>query len=202
VTEVRRAQGGRIRWWRFVAVFAAAAIGAGGLMFAMARGALAVSFAVAGTPVKVSANLLRGVGFVAFGGVDHELSGRQHPVEVNGFRRVTLYGFCQSVVTPHVPFLGDVTLLTTSPSSTGTNLVTDIEFLAGDITYDDLDINIDASTVFKGPPGLRGVPGTFGTQADAVTVHNLRNVAWATTAATLYQPGMVTRVLIGRHECF
>ncbi|GDY31786.1 DUF6230 family protein [Gandjariella thermophila] len=202
MVEATGTQGGRIRWRRFLAVFAAAVISAGGLMFGMARGALAVSFAVAGMPFKVSADLLQGFGFVTFGAVDRELTGRLHPVQVNAFRQVTLYGFCQSIVTPHVPFIGDVTLLTTAPSSTGVNLVTDLEFLAGDVTYNNVDVNIDASTVFKGPPGVRGVPGTSGAQANAVTVRNLRNVAWATTAGTLHQPGMVTRVLIGRHECF
>jgi hypothetical protein len=193
---------GRIRWRRFLAVFVAGLLGAGALMVGMVQGALAVSFAVAGTPLKVSADLLRGFGFVAFGAVDREVSGKLHPVAVNAFRRVFLNGFCQSVVTPNVPFIGDVTLRVVAPSVSAVNLVTDLVVISGDVSYQDIDINIDASTVTAGPPGVRGLPGTSGTQAQAVTVHNLRQIAWATTAGTLNLNGMVTTVLPGRHECF
>lgn len=171
-------------------------------MFAMSQGALAVSFAVAGTPLKVTADLLKGFGFVAFGTVDRELSGRVHPVLVNGFRRVHLENFCQSIVTPHVPLVGDVTLLVTARTSDATNLLTDIEFISGDVSYENIEINRDASTLTLGPPGAVGAPGTTGSQATTVVVRNLRQVSWAVVAGTLHQEQMVTRVLRGRHECF
>ncbi|GDY32737.1 DUF6230 family protein [Gandjariella thermophila] len=193
---------GRIRWRHFLAIFVVGLAGASALVLGMARGALAVSFAVASTPVKVSADLLRGFGFVAYGVVDRELNGTPHPVVVNGFRKLFLNGFCQSIVTPHVPLIGDVTLRVTAPAVESENSVADLAFIAGDVTYEHIEVNIDASIVTAGPPGARGVPGTSGTQAAAVVVRNLREVQWASTAGRLHLSGMVTTVLPGRHECF
>jgi hypothetical protein len=193
---------GRIRWRHFLAVFVSGLLGAAALMVGMAQGALAVSFAVSGTPLKISADLLRGYGFVAFGTVDHEINGRLHPVVANGFRRTVLTGFCQSILTPRVPFIGDVTLRTTAPVTSAVNLVTDVAFISGDTTYQNVEINRDASTLTAGPPGVRGLPGTTGTQAQAVIVAHLRQISWATVAGTLTLNGMVTTVQRGRHECF
>lgn len=201
MTDVPERPAGRIRWRRFLGVFAAGAIGAGGIMVAIAQEALAVSFAVAGTPLKVTADQLHGKGFAAYGIVDHEINGRLHPVLVNAFRRATLDNFCQSVVTP-VPILGLVTLRTTSPHVYAENLGVDVETIFGDVTYYDVEINRDASTLTEGPPGARGVPGTSGIQAAAVTVRNLKQIAWATVADTLRLGDSTTRVLVGNHSCF
>jgi hypothetical protein len=192
---------GRIRWRRFIAVFTAGFLGAVGLMVAVANDALAVSFAVAGVPLKISADLLKGSGFVAFGTVDHEVDGTLHPVVVNAFRHAHLKGFCQSVVIP-APIIGPVTLRVTSPDVSAVDLVTDAQVIHGDITYTDVENNIDASTVTEGPRGLRGARGTSGTQADEVVVRDLRQIAWATTAETLHLENSTTIVLPGRHDCF
>ncbi|MFD2422469.1 DUF6230 family protein [Amycolatopsis pigmentata] len=192
---------GRIRWRRFLAVFTAGFFGAVGLMVAVAQDALAVSFAVAGVPLKISADLLRGNGFVAFGTIDREVDGTLHPVVVNAFRHAHLDEFCQSVVMP-APFIGPVTLRITSPDVSAEDLVTDAQVIRGDITYKDIETNIDASTVTEGPRGVRGARGASGTQADEVIVKNLRQVAWASTAETLHLERSTTVVLPGRHDCF
>jgi Family of unknown function (DUF6230) len=192
---------GRIRWRRFLAVFTAGFLGAVGLMVAVAQDALAVSFAVAGVPLKISADLLRGNGFVAFGTIDHEVDGTLHPVVVNAFRHAHLDGFCQSVVMP-APIIGPVTLRITSPDVSAEDLVTDAQVIHGDITYKDIETNIDASTVTEGPRGVRGARGASGTQAEEVIVNNLRQIAWASTAETLHLAHSTTVVLPGRHDCF
>ncbi|TVT40958.1 cholesterol esterase [Amycolatopsis rhizosphaerae] len=201
MTDVPERPAGRIRWRRFLGIFAAGAIGAGGIMVAIAQEALAVSFAVAGTPLKTTADQLNGYGFVAYGAIDHEINGRLHPVLVNAFRRATLDNFCQSVTTP-VPILGSVTLRTTAPHVYAENLGVDVELILGTVTYHDVEINRDASTLTDGPPGARGVPGTSGTQAAAVNVKDLRQIAWATVADTLRLSDSKTIVLIGNHPCF
>src|SRR3954463_6393290 len=74
-TPVKDAQGnlvqGRTRWRRFAAVMAPAAVAAGAIVFGMANGAIAASFAVSGTSFKVSATELDGTGFVQYGGLAH-----------------------------------------------------------------------------------------------------------------------------------
>lgn len=197
-------QRGRTRWLRFLAVFAAGGVGAGVLMVGMSQGALAASFAVSGTSFKSSADALRGQGLVQFGGVDPG-AGAAHPVVVNGFRSATLDNFCQSVFMPNAPVVGDVTLRITAGGAgamAADNLVVGLDQLAGDLTLTDPQIGIDAGALTKGPAGVRGVPGTFGIQADSVSIGSLKQTAWSTTAQTIRFRGMGMTVKLGRSECF
>lgn len=204
MVEVAAEQGGRTRWRRFLAVLAAGGVGAGALMVGMSQGALAASFAVSGSSFKVSADTLKGQGLVQFGGLDQG-SGASHPVVVNGFRSATLDNFCQSVFMPRLPVVGDLTLRITAGGPGGMaadNLVVGLSELAGDLTLDGPQIGVDAGQLTKGPAGTRGIPGTFGIQADSASIRALRQTAWSTTAQTIRFKGMGLSLKPGRSECF
>ncbi len=195
---------GRTRWARFVGVLGIGAVGAGVLLVGMSQGALAASFAVSGTNFKVAASNLEGKGFVQFGGVDAG-AGKVHVVAVSGFRSATLDKFCQSVFVPGMPIVGDVTMRITAADEDGMSadhLVVGLTDLNGDLVLGNPEIGIDANKVTKGPDNLRGLPGSFGLQADTATITNLQQTAWSTTAQTIRFKGMNLTIRQGKQECF
>jgi hypothetical protein len=180
------------------------AVGAGVLLVGMSQGALAASFAVSGTNFKVAASNLEGKGFVQFGGVDAG-AGKVHVVAVSGFRSATLDKFCQSVFVPGMPIVGDVTMRITAADQDGMSadhLVVGLTDLNGDLVLGNPEIGIDANKVTKGPDNLRGLPGSFGLQADTATITNLQQTAWSTTAQTIRFKGMNLTIRQGKQECF
>ncbi len=195
---------GRTRWARFVGVLGIGAVGAGVLLVGMSQGALAASFAVSGTNFKVAASNLEGKGFVQFGGVDAG-AGKVHVVAVSGFRSATLDKFCQSVFVPGMPIVGDVTMRITAADQDGMSadhLVVGLTDLNGDLVLGNPEIGIDANKVTKGPDNLRGLPGSFGLQADTANITSLQQTAWATTAQTIRFKGMNLTIRQGKQECF
>src|SRR5689334_14393306 len=130
------------RWKRF-AMVAVPAFGVSGLILGLtAEGALAASFAVAGTNFRISADRLVGTGMVQYGTVDVGGNGAKHPVAVNGFKSVDIYSLCQSMVVPS-PF-GDMTIKLNAGSKTDpvkvTNMVTDLDLLEGNVTFNNPNI--------------------------------------------------------------
>jgi hypothetical protein len=189
---------GRVRWRRFAAIFIPAFIAIGAMVIFAAQGALGVSFAISGVQFTVTADKLTGTGFEQFGTVDATASGAQHPVIVSAIGSATLNGLCQSVdLSPLPAFLK----LTAGGSGTGgasaDNLVVDATNLAGgSATFSNIHIGQDPTT-FSAIPGFNPqahsntpLQGTFGQQADSVTISNLRQTAYATTAGTFTLPGL------------
>jgi hypothetical protein len=171
----------------------------------MSQGALAASFTVSGTSFKVGADNLTGKGFVQFGGVDAGANGQVHVVAVSGFKTASLDKFCQSVYVPGMPIVGDVTLRITADGVGGMsadNLVVNLTDLSGDLVLGNPDIGVDASKVNKGPENLRGLPGSFGLQADSASISKLQQTAWSTTAQTIRFKGMNLTIRQGKQECF
>ncbi|MFD9703727.1 DUF6230 family protein [Lentzea sp. NPDC059081] len=195
---------GRTRWARFVGVFGIGTVGVGALLFGMSQGALAASFAVSGTNFKVSSDSLTGQGFVQFGGVDAG-AGQVHVVAVSGFKTATLDKFCQSVFVANMPIVGDITLRITADGAGGMsadNLVVNLTDLSGDLTLGNPEIGVDANKVNKGPENLRGLPGSFGLQADSANITGLKQTAWSTTAQTIRFKNMNLTIRQGKQECF
>src|SRR5947209_14384286 len=131
---------GRTRWRRFAVVTVPAVGLAGAIVFGMANGAIAASFAVSGSSFKVSADTLDGDGFVQYGGLAVDKAGHQHPVAVSGIKSATLTNLCQSVVGP-----GGVTLVIRAGTqkgnpATATDLLIDMSQLTGDATFTNIDI--------------------------------------------------------------
>ena len=193
---------GRTRWRRFAVVTAPAVLLAGVIVFGMANGAIAASFAVSGSTFKVSADELVGTGFVQYGGLAVDKAGKQHPVAVSGIGKATLTNLCQSVVAP-----GGISLVIRAGTqegspATATDLLIDMEQLSGDASFTNIDIGMDASSLKKGPSGAVGVPGGFGQQADSVTIKHLRQIAWSTSAGTFNLNGLDLHVSLTGEQCF
>jgi hypothetical protein len=176
---------GRVRWRRFGIVVIPAALLAAGLVTLTAKGAVAASFSVSGQQFTVTSSQLNGTGFEQFGSTYKETNGKEQPVAVSVIRNATLANLCQSV-----KVLGMTLRITAGSGSTpvtASNLVVGATDLSGNATFTNINVGQDASTLNQA--GLTGQPGTFGQQASAVSISNLHQVAWSTTAGTFKLPG-------------
>ena len=190
------------RWRRF-AMVAVPAFGVSGVILGLtAQGALAASFAVAGTNFRISADRLEGTGMVQYGTVDVSGDGKKHAVAVNGFKNVDIYNLCQSMVVPS-PF-GDMTIRLTAGSADTpvkvTNMVTDLDLLQGDVTFRSPNIGVDASRSTKGP--VQGERNAFALEADSVSIKDVKIQAWATTAGTFVLKNLRMTAGFGKEQCF
>lgn len=196
--------GGRTRWKRFAAVMVLGGLGAGVLTVGLSQGALAASFTVSGTPYKAAIDKLDATGVVQYGDIDRSAHGA-HPVLVNGFRHATADNFCQSILMPGVPGLGDVTIRLTAPGRNGfnaDNLVLGVQDVDADLTLTNVEIGRDSGALDKGPGNAKGVSGGFGIQADSAELTNVRQLAWSTTASTLRLNQVGIHVSAGKNECY
>jgi hypothetical protein len=209
------ARTGRTRWRRFGLLFGLSAATAAGLLTLMSNGALAASFSVSGQQFKVSADQLVATGFVQYGTVDARTepgAGSQtpEPVAVSAMRSATLTNLCQSVVTD----LGDFGSLTLTINAgggktpvTAENMVVDMTQLNGNASFTNIEIGRDASTLDLGPTNdpseiAQRRQGFFSQQATKVTITDLRQVAWATSAGQFNLNGLSLRLHWGKDECF
>jgi hypothetical protein len=181
---------------------------------ALAQGALAASFSVSGQSFKVTADKLVGTGFSQYGALDsgYTLDGKKtaHPVAVSAFKNASITNMCQSVVTPNIPLLGSVSL-TLKAGGNGTpveaeNLYIDVEDLAADATFKNIDIGVAAKDLNKGP-GMKGGseqanPYGFAQQAESAVLTDVKQTAWATTAGTFKLSGLKMSLSTGVKECY
>ncbi|SDY89439.1 hypothetical protein SAMN05444365_10438 [Micromonospora pattaloongensis] len=184
---------GRVRWRRFSAMILGAGAISAGLVALTAQGVLAAQFSISGMPFTVTADRLTGTGFEQFATIDHMVpnspnegdTGGQVVVIVSAINRAELTNLCQSID------LGGMHLKITAGNAgrpvAARQLVVDSDQIAGDAAFDNIDIGQDASTVDK-VPGVRGNPGVFAQQADTVTINDLRQNNYATTAAQFSLP--------------
>jgi hypothetical protein len=180
-----RPQAGKVRWRRFAIVFVPALAAAGVLVGLTAEGALAANVSVSGSAFEISSSQLNGTGFEQFGGQVTD-GNAAHPVAISGIRSATLANLCQSVA------VGPVTLRITAGGGgtpvSASNLVVDADQQSGEATFHNITIGQDAGTLSE-DPGVTGPAGGFGEQADSVTIDNLRQNTWLTTAGTFTLPG-------------
>ncbi|MCX4471247.1 DUF6230 family protein [Micromonospora sp. NBC_01655] len=190
-------QGG-VRWRRFAASLAVVGAGAAGMVVLTAQGVLGAQFAISGMPFVVTADKLSGTGFEQFATLDQMIedspnegdTGGQIVVIVSAVDRAELTNLCQSIN------LGGMYMKLTAgndgkPVSART-LVVDSDELSGNASFKKIDIGQDASTLDQ-VPGVRGNPGVFGQQADTVTITDLRQNNYATTAAVFTLPNLRMR---------
>jgi hypothetical protein len=181
LVDSSRAQG-KVKWRRFAIVAVPAVAIAGILVGLTAEGALASSISVSGQEFTITSNQLVGTGFAQFGGSLPNSKNGQTPVIVSTMKNATLSHLCQSVTV-----LGLTIRLTAgaggSPAS-ATNLVVDAnDQTASSAVFSNLSIGQDAGT-------LGGPAGTFGEDAEQVTINNLVQHTWYTTAGTFTLPGL------------
>jgi uncharacterized protein DUF6230 len=191
------AQGG-VRWRRFAGMLLASTIAVSGLVALTAQGVLAAQFAVSGLPFTVTATRLDGQGFEQFATLDEMApdspnagdTGGQLVLVVSAIRSATLTDLCQSVS------LGGISLKITAGDAgtpvSASNLVVDSDQLSGDASFANINIGQDASTLTE-VPGVTGNIGVFGQQSDTVTLLNLRQNNFATTAAAFHLPNLHLR---------
>ena len=188
--------GGRVSWRRFAAIVLPSLVVAVALVVLTAQAVLAVSFNISGTPFTVTAKQLKGQGFEQFGVLDTSvlkvLPGHSNQIVLtaNAIRSATLSDLCQSVT------LGGLTLRITAGTGgtpvSASDLVVDADRLSGNASFTNIHIGQDASTL-TAVPGVRGPAGDFAQQASAVTIDNLRQHAYATTAGTFTLPDFSLR---------
>ncbi|MEU2299548.1 DUF6230 family protein [Streptomyces antibioticus] len=205
---------GGTRWKRFAVVMVPSVAATACIGVALAQGALAASFSVSGQSFKVTADKLVGTGFAQYGALDtgYTLDGKKtvHPVAVSSFKSATITNMCQSVVTPDIPLLGSVSLTLKAGGGSkpveADNLYIDVEDLAADATFNNIEIGVPAKDLNKGP-GMKGGgeqanPYGFGQQADSAVLTGVKQTAWATTAGTFKLSGLKMSLSTGVKECY
>jgi hypothetical protein len=152
-----------------------------------ATGSIAASISVSGNAFEVTATQLRGTGFEQYGSIVSQTNGTQHPVAVSAIRTATLSNLCQSVA------VGPFTLVLRAGGGgtpvSADNLVVDADQQSGNASFGNIAIGQDASTLNQ-DPGNAGAVGGFGEQAATITIDNLRQHTWLTTAGTFTLPGL------------
>lgn len=181
---------GRVRWRRFAIVAVPALVFAAVVTGATTTGAIASSISVSGKEYLITSKQLNGQGFVEYGGTVQSENSNGHestkPVMISGIRHATLGSLCQSVG------VGPVTLRLTAGSGnnpvSADNLIVDASSQSGTVAvFHNVSIGQSASTLTK-DGGTAGAVGAFGEQADSVTIDNLRQETWLTTAGTFTLP--------------
>ncbi|MEU4425383.1 DUF6230 family protein [Actinoplanes sp. NPDC024001] len=192
---------GRTNWRRFAVAVGVPTVVAGGLVVALAEGALAANFTISGKQFKLSAAKLVGDGFTQYNG---ELETKDGTVQaaMSGIESATLNDLCQSVA------VGPVTLRIEAGDDPenpvrATNLLIGMSELGGDATFENIQIGLDAATLDAAQDEAHGAPGGFGQQATKVTIVNLRQQAYYTSASTFTLNGMSLKLHVGgKHECY
>lgn len=178
---------GRVRWRRLALILVPATAITAVLVGLTANGAIAASMSVSGQEFLVTATQLNGTGFEQFGGTVPGRSGTQ-PVVVSAIHSATLSHLCQQVT------VGGVTLkLTAGGSGTpvaASNLIVDASGQTGsEAVFHNITIGQDASSLTQ-DPGATGQAGGFGQEASSVTINNLVQHTWLTTAGTFTLPNL------------
>ena len=187
---------GRVRWRRFAIILVPAILGVVLLLVLTAQSVLAVSVSISGRPFTVTARLLHGKGFEQFGVLDHsaiaDLPGHKNQIVLaaTAMRSATISHLCQSVNVLGVPMV--ITAGSGSTPVEATNLVVYADRFSGNASFKHLTLGQDASTLHE-VPGIRGPSGAFSLHATTVTISNLRQHAFATTAGTFTLPGFRLR---------
>jgi hypothetical protein len=178
---------GRVRWKRLAVVIAPAAAIAAILIGLTAQGAIAANVSVSGQQFLVTATQLNGTGFEQFGSEVNAGSGTQ-PVIVSGIGSATLDSLCQAVKAG--PLTMRLSAGTGSTPVQATNLIVDASSLGGsEAIFRNITIGQDAGTL-TATPGTAGASGGFGEQASSITIRNLVQHTWLTTAGTFTLPGL------------
>lgn len=171
------------------------------LLGGVAQGAVPVSFAVSGSQFQIGASQLEGTGFSQYAGIATDTEGGEHTVAIANIKSATLSDLCQSVIT-ETP-LGTVGILIKAGGGDNPASASDLQIgmtgLAGDATFGNIRIGVDASTVNT---EAKGTAGDFAQDSDTVSISNLQQTAWSTQASVFTLTGMTLELTDGSEACF
>lgn len=178
---------GHIKWRRLALILVPAAAVTATLIGLTANGAIAASMSVSGQEFLVTASQLNGTGFEQFGGQVTGPAGTK-PVVVSAIHNATLSHLCQTVT------VGGVTLKLTAGGSgtpvSASNLIVDASGQSGsEAIFHNITIGQDSGSLTT-DPGASGPAGGFGQEASSVTINNLVQHTWLTTAGTFTLPDL------------
>ncbi len=203
-TPSEGAGAGGVSWRRFAAAMLTTGSAAAVLIALTAQGVLAANFSISGLPFTVTADKIQGEGLEQFAALDEMApdspnagdTGGQVVVIVSAIREAQLTNLCQSID------MGGMVLRITAGDNgtpvTASNLVVDSDLVSGDATFSDIEIGRDASTMDR-VPDVSGNIGVFGQQARTVTIENLRQNNFATTASSFKLPHL--RIAFAQEGC-
>lgn len=200
---------GRTNWRRFAVAVGVPAVVAGGLVVALANGALAASFSVSGTQFKLSADKLVGEGFTQYSKqlpteTVQSTTGQKYVVAaMSGIKTADIHKLCQSVAAGPVVLRIEAGTDPNKPAE-AEDLLIGMSELSGDATFGNIDIGQDASRLDADGGKEHGEIGGFGQQATSVTIVGLKQKAYMTSASTFKLTGMSLKIYLGdsSKECF
>lgn len=202
---------GRTRWRRFGLVLVPTLAATTGILLAVANGAIAVSFQIAGQNSKITADKLIATGFNQYGGVDLGGGTNNHPVLITSISSAKIYGLCQSVVI-HTPIPGLETLSMRLSAGTdrkhpveATNLQIDADSMQANASFNKIDIGVSKDAMPYGPTAKadeHSVTNSFGQAAQSATFTDVKQSAWASQAGTFTLNGLSMSIKSGKHECY
>jgi len=204
---VKDAQGdpayGRTNWRRFAVAVGVPTVVAGGLVVALANGALAASFSVSGTQFKLSATELDGTGFTQYSSALSKADGSVVPAAMSGIHSADIHSLCQSVAAGPIVLRIEAGNDPANPAHAD-NLLIGMSQLSGDATFQGINIGQDASTLTADGATTHGAAGGFGQQATSVVITGLQQKAYSTQASTFVLKGMSLKLYVGdsSKECF
>ncbi|MEV6349161.1 DUF6230 family protein [Actinoplanes sp. NPDC051851] len=174
---------------------------AGGLVVALAQGALAANITVSGTQFKLSADKLVGDGFTQYSGYKNASTGTTY-MAMSGIQSAELTNLCQSVSASGLTLRIEAGKDASNPVK-AKDLLIGMSELGGDATFENIQIGLDASTLDADGQATHGGVGQFGQQATKVTINNLKQKAYYTQASTFTLNGMSLKFYVGgSHECY
>ncbi|MBM0238527.1 cholesterol esterase [Micromonospora sp. ATA32] len=185
---------GRTRWRRFAAMMVAAGAVTGVMMFGLSSGALAANITVSGQTFKIGAERLEGDDFKQYGGIVREKDGKVHPVAISEIGYAELTKLCQSVRAdlPGLPVVLTINAGGDGKPATAKGMLIAMDDLGGNATFTKIKIGRDATDL---NPSAK--EGSFGQNADHVTITGLEQTARYTTAGTFNLTGLRLKVNVG-----
>jgi len=122
---------------------------------------------------------------------------------MSGIKSAKIYNLCQTVAAGPLVLRIEAGKDADHPVEAD-DLLIGMSELSGDATFKNIDIGQDASTLTKGGAAAHGdVVGSFGQQADSVTIDGLHQIAYSTSASTFKLTGMSLKLYVGNgKECF
>jgi hypothetical protein len=200
---------GRTNWRRFAVAVGVPTVVAGGLVVALAQGALAASFSISGQDFHLTATSLDGTGFTQYSDFQAKADGTKVPLAMSGIQSATIHDLCQSVVGTlpgGIPITLRIEAGKTAENKavSANDLLIGMSDLSGDATFGNINIGQDASTLDQaGDKVPAGTAGGFGQGAKTVHIDNLKQTAKSTSASTFVLQGMHLQLLVGQNkDCF